>query len=178
MREISQPGTLDFCHTLVLPDIFNQRWSRKHKARGQGQGHKKKSEAKAEDRHSRGQGQECSRARTTDTSASALQKKKKKGLHKNFSGNLHKKNVFQKIFQALHKILTIQNFNNFNVLEDSGPPLIRTNERFILFLLLTSIIIKTHHVKYSNRQQGCCEVTGLGSSSQAVTLKEKVSIIQ
>ena len=23
MREISQPGTLDFCYTLVLPDIFN-----------------------------------------------------------------------------------------------------------------------------------------------------------
>ena len=34
-------------------------------------------------------------------------KKKKKGLHKNFSSDLHK-NVFQKIFQALHKILTIQ----------------------------------------------------------------------
>ena len=50
--------------------------------------------------------------------------KKKKGLHKNFSGDLKKKkketssqkffkrsprkNVFQKIFQALHKILTIQ----------------------------------------------------------------------
>ena len=55
-------------------------------------------------------------------------KKKKKGLHKNFSGDLQKKkkkkkkkrssqkffkrsslkNVFQKIFQALHKILTFQ----------------------------------------------------------------------
>ena len=33
---------------------------------------------------------------------------KKKGLHKNFSGAVQKKNVFQKIFQALHKILTIQ----------------------------------------------------------------------
>ena len=31
----------------------------------------------------------------------------KKGLHKNFSGDLRKK-VFQKMFQALHKILTIQ----------------------------------------------------------------------
>ena len=97
----------------------------------------KKSEAKdslSEDRHSRGQGQECSRPRTKDTSASALQIKK--GLHKNFSGDLQKKkvftkifqaiskkkkrssqkffkrspqkNVFQKIFQALHKILTIK----------------------------------------------------------------------
>ena len=41
---------------------------------------------------------------------------KKKGLHKNFSGDLQKffkrspqENAFQKIFQALHKILTIQN---------------------------------------------------------------------
>ena len=87
----------------------------------------KKSEAKAkdslsEDRHSRGQGQECSRPRTKDTSASALQNKKK-GLYKNFSGDFQKrkkrssqkffkrspqKNVFQKVFQALHKILTIQ----------------------------------------------------------------------
>ena len=50
-------------------------------------------------------------------------KNKKKGLHKNFSGDLQEKkkrssqkffkrspqkNVFQEIFQALHKILTIQ----------------------------------------------------------------------
>ena len=113
----------------------------------------KKSEAKAkakdslsEDRHSRGQGQECSRPRprTKDTSASALQKKKK-GLHKNFSGDLKKKkkkrslqkffkrsprkHVFQKIFQALHKILTIQKIllsssrgqANFRGLEASRP---------------------------------------------------------
>ena len=109
----------------------------------------KKSEAKAkdslsEDRHSRGQGQECSRPRprTKDTSASALQKKK--GLHKNFLGDLRKKkkrssqkffkrspqkNVFQKIFQALHKILTIQKIvlsssrgqANFRGLEASRP---------------------------------------------------------
>ena len=61
-------------------------------------------------------------------------KKKKKGLHKNFSGDLKKKkkkkkkrssqkffkrsplkNVFQKIFQPLHKILTFQ--KNSAVLE-------------------------------------------------------------
>ena len=62
----------------------------------------KKSEAKdslSEDRYSRGQGPR--------TQAQVLSKKKK-GLHKNFSGDLHKKYVFQKIFQALHKILTIQ----------------------------------------------------------------------
>ena len=67
----------------------------------------------SEDRHSRGQGHErkCS------------PKKKKKGLHKIFSGDLQKKKekvftkIFQaittkkrfpKIFQAIHKILTIQ----------------------------------------------------------------------
>ena len=70
----------------------------------------KKSEAKdslSEDRHSRGQGQECSRPRprTKDTSASALQKKR--SSQKIFRQS-PQKNVFQKIFQALHKILTIQ----------------------------------------------------------------------
>ena len=81
-------------------------------ARGQGQGHKRK----------------CS--------------PKKKSLHKNFSGDLEKKrssqkffkrsprkNVFQKIFQALHKILTIQKIElsssrgqaNFRGLEASRP---------------------------------------------------------
>ena len=86
----------------------------------------KKNEAKAkdslsEDRHSRGQGQECSRPRprTKDTSASALQnhknylgdlqkkkKKKKKGLHNNFSSDLHKK-TFSKNFSSAS-----QNFSN------------------------------------------------------------------
>ena len=70
----------------------------------------KKSEAKnslSEDRHSRGQGQECSRPRTKDTSASALKKKKKRSSQKFFKRS-PQKNVFQKSFQALHKILTIQ----------------------------------------------------------------------
>ena len=94
----------------------------------------------AKDRNARGQG-----PRTQ--SASALQKKKKKGLHKNFSGDLQKKkkkkerssqkffkrsplkNVFQKIFQAFHKILTFQKIvlsssrgqANFRGLEASRP---------------------------------------------------------
>ena len=34
--------------------------------------------------------------------------KKKKGLHKNFSSDLQKKTFSEKIFQALHNILTIQ----------------------------------------------------------------------
>ena len=67
----------------------------------------KKSEAKdslSEDRYSRGQGQECSRprSRTKDTSASALQKKKK-GLHKNFSSDLHKKTFSIKFFKRSTK---------------------------------------------------------------------------
>ena len=111
----------------------------------------KKSEAKAkdslsEDRHSRGQGQECSRPRTKDTKRKCSpKKKKKKGLHKIFSGDLQKKKkkrssqkffkrsplkiVFQKIFQALHKILTFQKIllsssrgqANFRGLEASRP---------------------------------------------------------
>ena len=121
----------------VLPRHYHyQRWSRGHKARGQGQGHKK----------NRGQGQgqpfreqTLSRPRTgmleakaKDTSASALQN------HKNFLGDLKKKkkkkrspqkNVFQKIFQALHKILAIQKIllsssreqANFRGLEASRP---------------------------------------------------------
>ena len=138
----------------VLCQNVYQRWSRGHKARGQGQGHRHKKNPRprprtafprtdtleAKDRNARGQG-----PRTQ--SASALQKKKKKGLHKNFSGDLKKKkkkkkrssqkffkrsslkNVFQKIFQALHKILTFQKIvlsssrgqANFRGLEASRP---------------------------------------------------------
>ena len=65
----------------------------------------KKSEAKAkdslsEDRHSRGQGQECwrPRPRTKDTSTGVLQTKK---IFQKFSGDLKKKKVSTKIFQAI-----------------------------------------------------------------------------
>ena len=90
----------------------------------------------AKDRNARGQG-----PRTKDTSATALQKKK--GLHKIFQAISKKKkrslqkffkrspqkNAFQKIFQALHKILTIQKIvlsssrgqANFRGLEASRP---------------------------------------------------------
>ena len=121
----------------------NQRWSRGHKARGQGQGHKKNSRPRtafprtdtleAKDRNARGQGPR--------TQAQVLSKKK--SLHKNFSGDLLKKKKvftkifqaistktrFQKIFHALHKILTIQKIvlsssrgqANFRGLEASRP---------------------------------------------------------
>ena len=97
-------------------------------------------EAKAKDtKKIRGQGQECSRPRTKDTKRKCSSKKKK-GLQKNFSGDLQKKkkfffkrsplkNVFQKSFQALHKILTFQKIvlsssrgqANFRKLEASRP---------------------------------------------------------
>ena len=96
----------------------------------------KKFEAKdslSEDRHSRGQGQECSRPRTQ---AQVLSKKKKRSSQKFFRRSPKKKrplqkffkrspqkNIFQKIFQALHKILTIQKIllANFQGLEASRP---------------------------------------------------------
>ena len=92
-------------------------------------GTKKKSEAKAkdnlsEDRPSQGQGQECSRPRTQ---AQVLSEKKRSSLK--FFWRSPKKNVCQKIFQALHKILTIQKIvlsssrrqANFRELDSSRP---------------------------------------------------------
>ena len=109
----------------------------------------KKSEAKvkdslSEDRHSRGQGQECSRPRPR-TLAQVLSKKKKKiftkifqaiskkkkekGLHINFSSDLHKKTFSKKFFKRSTKFLTIQKIvlsssrgqANFRELEASRP---------------------------------------------------------
>ena len=106
----------------------------------------------AKDKNARGQGQ------GPRTQAQVLSKKK--DLHKNFSGDLQEKkkkkkrfsqkffrrspqtNVFQKMFQALHKILTIQKIllsssrgqANFRGLEASRPktssrtpPLVKRN---------------------------------------------------
>ena len=108
-----------FVFLVDLLDFFvksvYQRWSRGHKARGQGQGqgHKKNPRPRprprtafprtdtleAKDRNARGQGQG---PRTQ--SASALQKKKKKkGLHKNFSSDLHEKTLSKKFFNRSTK---------------------------------------------------------------------------
>ena len=107
-----------------------QRWSRGHKARGQGQGHKKNPRPRprtafprtdtleAKDRNARGQGPR--------TQALVLSKKKSS---QKFFKRSPQKNVFQKIFQALHKILTIQKIvlsssrgqANFRGLEASRP---------------------------------------------------------
>ena len=111
-----------------------QRWSRGHKARGRGQGHKARGQGQghkknlrprpraaflrtdtleAKDRNARGRGHKDQGHKRKCS--------KKKGLHKNFSSDLKKKrssqkffkrspqkNVFQKNFQTLPKILTIQ----------------------------------------------------------------------
>ena len=109
----------------------------------------------AKDRNARGQGQG-----SKETSASALQKK---SLLKKFSGDLKKKkkrssqkffkrsaqkNIFQKNFQALHKILTIQKIllsssrgqANFRGLEASRP---RTSK-----CVLEDSTSAKHHSKY------------------------------
>ena len=91
------------------------------KIRGQGQG------SLSEDRHSRGQGQECSRPRTQAQVLSKIKNKKRSS--QKFFKRSPQKNVFQKIFQALHKILTIQKIvlsssrgqGNFRGLEASRP---------------------------------------------------------
>ena len=92
-----------FCNIRILLNCNYQRWSRGHKARGQG--HKK-----IQGQGQPFRGQTFSRLRTgmleaTDTSTSALQKKRSS---QKFFRRSPQKKVFQKIFQALHKILTIQ----------------------------------------------------------------------
>ena len=94
------------------------------KIRGQGQAFPRTDTLEAKDRNARGQGQG---PRTQ--SASALQKKKKKRSSQKFFKRSPLKNVFQKIFQAFHKILTFQKIvlsssrgqANFRGLEASRP---------------------------------------------------------
>ena len=135
-----------------------QRWSRGHKARGQGQGHKKNPRPRprtafprtdtleAKDRNARGQGQgprtqaqmlykkkkvftKIYQAISKKFFFQAISKKKKKRSSQKFFKRSPRKHVFQKIFQALHKILTIQKIvlsssrgqANFRGLEASRP---------------------------------------------------------
>ena len=123
-----------------------QRWSRGHKARGQG--HKKNPRPRprtafprtdsleAKDRNARGQGPRT-QARVLSKKKKkvftkifqAISKKKKKKSSQKFFKQSPQKNVFQNIFQALHKILTIQKIvlsssrgqANFRGLEASRP---------------------------------------------------------
>ena len=130
-----------------LRDI-SQRWSRGHKARGQGQGHKKNPRPRtaflrtdtleAKNRNARGQGQ-APRTQVQVLSKKkrssqkffwrSQNKKKKKRSSQKFFKRAPQKNVIQKIFQALDKILTIQKIllsssrgqANFRGLEASRP---------------------------------------------------------
>ena len=89
--------------------LNHQRWSRGHKARGQGQGQKKNPRPRprtafprtdtleAKIRNARGQAQGHKRKCSPKKKRSSLVFKRSP-----------QKNVFQKIFQALHNILTIQ----------------------------------------------------------------------
>ena len=108
--QMNPPKIFFFMVQARVPVCFDQRWSRGHKARGQGQGHKKNPRPRpafprtdtleAKDRNAQGQGQ------GPRTQAQVLSKKKKKDLHKNFTGDLHKKR-FPKNFSSAP-----QNFNN------------------------------------------------------------------
>ena len=115
---------------LTAMKSVGQRWSRGHKARGQGQRHKKNPRPRprtdtleAKDRNARGQGQ------GPRTQTRVLSKKKKKRSSQKFFKRSPQKNVFQKIFQALHKIFSIQKIllsssrgqANFRGLEASRP---------------------------------------------------------
>ena len=125
----------------ILPKLFQHLFCKIDTVPSRGGVEDTRLEAKAKDtKKIRGQGQEqpfrgqtLSRPSTgileaKDTSASALQKKKKRSSQKFFKRS-PQKNVFQKIFQALHKILTIQKIvlsssrgqANFRGLEASRP---------------------------------------------------------
>ena len=120
---LAQLCILLYPNVVVLPEVELRTQGSRPRPRPRTQ---KKSEAKAkdslsEDRHSRGQGQECSRPRprTKDTKRKcspkkkkkkvftkifqAISKKKKKGLHKNFSSDLHEKTLSKKFFNRSTK---------------------------------------------------------------------------
>ena len=135
MEDFASLEYLCMAHSIVFHSNCSQRWSRGHKARGQGQGHKKHPRPRprtafprtdtleAKDRNARGQGQ------GPRTQAQVLSKNKKKRSSHKFFKRSPRKHVFQKIFQALHKILTIQKIvlsssrgqANFRGLEASRP---------------------------------------------------------
>ena len=74
---------------------MNQRWSREHKARGQGQGqgHKKNPRPRPRTAFPRTEPLE---AKAKDQGHKRKCSPKKKGLHKNFSSDLHKKTFSKK----------------------------------------------------------------------------------
>ena len=86
----------------LLHWLKQQRWSGGHKARGQGQGHKK-----IQGQGQPFRGQTLSRPRTGMLEAKDQGHKRKcspkKGLHKNFSSDLHKKTFSKNFFKRFTK---------------------------------------------------------------------------
>ena len=101
-----------------------QRWSRGHKARGQGQGHKKNPRPRPRTAFPR-----TDTLKAKDQGHKRKCSPKKKRPSQKFFKRSPRKHVFQKIFQVLHKILTIQKIvlsssrgqANFRGLEASRP---------------------------------------------------------
>ena len=147
MQYVYQRDSHRICLKFLL-QVYLQRWSRGHKARGQGQGHKKNPRPRprtafprtdtleAKDRNARGQDQghkaKCSPKKKKKRSSQKFFRrspKKKKRSSQKFFKRSPLKNVFQKIFQPLHKILTFQKIvlsssrgqANFRGLEASRP---------------------------------------------------------
>ena len=127
---------------IPLCNSILQRWSRKHKARGQGQGqeHKKNPRPRpafprtdtleAKDQGHKAQVLSKKKKKVFAIIFQAIsKKKKKKRSSQKFFKRSPLKNVFHKIFQALHKILTFQKIvlsssrgqANFRGLEASRP---------------------------------------------------------
>ena len=79
-----------------------QRWSRGHKARGQGQGQGHKKNPRPRTAFPRTDTLEA-KAKDQGHKAQVLSKKKKKGLHKNFSSDLHEKTLSKKFFNRFIK---------------------------------------------------------------------------
>ena len=99
----------DVTHKSVDHDPIYQRWSRGHKAR------KTKKKIRGQGQPFRGQtlsrprtGMLEAKAKDQGHKAQVLSKKKKKRSSRKIFKRSPLKNVFQKIFQALHKILTFQ----------------------------------------------------------------------
>ena len=86
----------------------NQRWSRGHKARGQG--HKK---IRGQGQPFRGQTLSRPRAGMLEAKDQGHKRKcspKKKGLHKNFSSDLHKKTFSKKFFKRFTKFYQFKKY--------------------------------------------------------------------
>ena len=91
---------------LLVHMQYEQRWSRRHKARGHG--HKKNPRQMPRTAFPRTDTLEAKDRNTRDQGHKHKCSPKKKRSSQKFLRRFPQKNVFQKIFQVLHRILTIQ----------------------------------------------------------------------